>query len=172
MNFVKLAVVIFSVSLFLGFASVGVCSMSNSSEMSTLAELELSLEMSHKDYHLELSSDSPDKARLASLKLKIAFLSSRIDKMNSLVSVSRFGVLPEDFEMELNAALSSEDFERISELLHNLRLKGNEAVKLEAANLYNLSRQLRFIAHNNNGCCDELDTAMADLDGMINTIRV
>lgn len=175
MNFVKLVIVIFSVSLFLGFANTGICLMSNSSddEMSTLAELELSLEMSYKDYHLELASDSPDKAKLSLLKLKIATLSTRIDKMNSLASLpgSRFGILPENFEMEMNAALASEDFERIRELLYNLRLKGNEAVRLEAANLHNLHRQLRFIAVHENGCCHELDTAIADLDGMINTIR-
>lgn len=171
MNFVKLVVVVFVVSMFFGFANAGICSMSNKTV--TLAQLELSLEMSHKDYHLELNNDAPSKEKLAALQLRIAALETKINRFNSLASVNsgRFGILPEVFEMEINAALASEDYDRINELLYNLRQKGCDAVKLESRNLHNLHRQLKFIVVNDNDCCDEVTTAIVAIDGMMNTIR-
>ena len=77
--------------------------------MSPLAELELSLEMSHKDYQLELNKPAPDKVRLSELQTKIASLTKKIERMSATFSVSKnFGILPEVFEMEIEAAVASE----------------------------------------------------------------
>jgi len=174
-NFVKLSVVIFSLTLVFGFSGTGYCynTLSDNDATFSLPQLELALEMAVKDYQLELNSTSPDKHRLSTFLLKIAALQKRLDKFNSssVTVESRFGVMPEVFEMEIKAAISSEDYDRVSELLYNLKLKGEQAVKKEAKTLHNCSRQLRFIAVNDHGGCPQLRTAIDNLDVIIDFLK-
>ena len=72
---------------------------------------------------------------------------------------------------KLKLLLLLRDYERISELLYNLRQKGDEAIKKEAVSLYNLNKQLRFIALNGDGGCSELRAALGQLDQVMDCLK-
>ncbi len=137
-----------------------------------LASVETQLEMAIKDLHLEMNSDTPDKNKIAELRVRISALQDTIFFITG-DKVRNFGILPEVFSEEMDAALESEDYLRIYELLHNLKEKGDDAVKHEAEYLFALNHQLRFCLMNETGHkVSEVRDALNLLSPVLATLKV
>jgi len=139
----------------------------------TLAELETELEMAIKDLALEQHKDQPDKAHMERLQQRIAELQSNIAAFAAAPAARNFGILPEIFSEDVRAALDSNDYGRICELLYNLAAKGPSVVKMEAEHLFALGQQLRFRLMDASGDkVDDIRQALGMLEPMLGTLKV
>jgi hypothetical protein len=144
-------------------------------EVSDLQKLETELEMAAKDYVMEKNAPRPDKERLEQLRRRIEELELAIfDLTGTTPVVPRVrGVLPEIFGEEVGAALVSEDYGRICELVVSLRDKGPDAVKHEAETLFDLNRKLRFALQSEPGDkIDDIKLALRYLEPVLDELKV
>jgi len=117
-------------------------------EAEQLRLLEMNLEMAIKDRQLEANKDRPDQDKLDNLRDKIAKLRMDINQLMghgfTQEPTARFAVAPDVFGEDIGAALDSNDYGRICELVCTLKDHGPDAVKKQAGILFSLNHQLRF----------------------------
>lgn len=140
-----------------------------------LRELELEYEIAVKDLHLELAKPAQDKARIEALRRTVAQLQRRIDTLEAqLATGPARSFAPAVFGDDVQAALDSNDYVRVGELVNGLAEQGPGALKHEAGVLFQLNQQLRF-RHQNAGSADEaqaIEFALGHLEPVLATLRV
>ena len=78
------------------------------------------------------------------------------------------------FSEDVSAALDSNDYLRVCELIHGLTKEGYSVYKYEAEHLFDLNRQLRFrlLDHQVENKVDEVRQALSMLEPMLDSLKV